>query len=63
MFIQRRPPQSFAEFERELIVERVKAGLERARSLGKKLGRPEKNPAAIARIVKIINLKVFSSLN
>jgi DNA invertase Pin-like site-specific DNA recombinase len=44
---------SFAEFERGLIVERVKAGLDRARSEGKKLGRPEKNPAASARIVKM----------
>ena len=30
----------FAEFERAIIVERVKAGLERARSQGKRLGRP-----------------------
>lgn len=31
----------FAEFERDLIVERTKAGLERAKSQGKKLGRPQ----------------------
>ncbi len=31
---------AFAEFERELIRERVKAGLEKARSDGKHLGRP-----------------------
>ena len=30
----------FAEFERAMIVERVKAGLSRARSQGKRLGRP-----------------------
>ena len=30
----------FAEFERAMIVERVKAGLARARSQGKRLGRP-----------------------
>lgn len=30
----------FAEFERAIIVERVKAGLARARSQGKRLGRP-----------------------
>src|SRR6266853_3423218 len=30
----------FAEFERAMIVERVKAGLSRARSQGKQLGRP-----------------------
>lgn len=30
----------FAEFERSMIVERVKAGLRRAKAQGKKLGRP-----------------------
>ncbi|HZS85294.1 MAG TPA: recombinase family protein [Stellaceae bacterium] len=35
----------FAEFERAIIVERVKAGLARARSQGKRLGRP-RIPAA-----------------
>jgi DNA invertase Pin-like site-specific DNA recombinase len=30
----------FAEFERAMIVERVQAGLRRARAQGKKLGRP-----------------------
>jgi DNA invertase Pin-like site-specific DNA recombinase len=30
----------FAEFERAIIVERVKAGLQRARRAGKQLGRP-----------------------
>ncbi len=30
----------FAEFERAMIVERVKAGLARARSEGRRLGRP-----------------------
>jgi DNA invertase Pin-like site-specific DNA recombinase len=33
----------FAEFERSMIVERVKAGLSRARSQGKQLGRPRLN--------------------
>lgn len=33
----------FAEFERDLISERTKAGLDRARAEGKKLGRPKKN--------------------
>ncbi len=37
---------SIAQFERERIAERVKAGLERARKHGKRLGRPRKgNPA------------------
>lgn len=34
---------SFAEFERSLIIERVKAGLENARRKGKKLGRPSRD--------------------
>ena len=34
---------AFAEFEREIISERTKAGLERARAQGKTLGRPRKN--------------------
>lgn len=34
----------FAEFERAMIQERVKAGLERARSQGKVLGRPKVSP-------------------
>lgn len=42
---------SFAEFERELIVERVQAGLARARAKGTVLGRPERDPSARARIV------------
>ena len=31
----------FAEFERAMIVERVQAGLRRARAQGKRLGRPK----------------------
>jgi DNA invertase Pin-like site-specific DNA recombinase len=31
---------SLAEFERSLIAERVKAGMERARAQGKQMGRP-----------------------
>ena len=34
---------AFAEFERSLIQERVKAGLDRARARGIKLGRPERD--------------------
>ena len=37
----------FAEFERAIIVERVKAGLARARADGKRLGRPRLDAAAI----------------
>jgi DNA invertase Pin-like site-specific DNA recombinase len=42
---------SFAEFERELIVERVRVGLARAKARGIDLGRPERDPSARARIV------------
>jgi len=37
---------SVAEFERDLLVERTQAGLERAKSEGKKLGRPSSNKGA-----------------
>jgi DNA invertase Pin-like site-specific DNA recombinase len=38
---------AIAEFERARIAERVRAGLQRARMQGKRLGRPRKAPAAI----------------
>lgn len=37
----------FAEFERSRIAERVKAGLQRARAQGKRLGRPRRHAASI----------------
>jgi DNA invertase Pin-like site-specific DNA recombinase len=37
----------FAEFERDMIVERVRAGVARARQNGKRLGRPRLDTAAI----------------
>jgi DNA invertase Pin-like site-specific DNA recombinase len=40
----------FAEFEREMIVERVKAGLQRAREQGKRLGRPRIGSAIEAKV-------------
>jgi DNA invertase Pin-like site-specific DNA recombinase len=45
----------FAEFERSIIQERVRAGLARARSEGKKLGRPPIAPELEARIRKALN--------
>ena len=39
---------AIAEFERDRIRERVYAGLQRARAQGKRLGRPRRQPAAIA---------------
>lgn len=44
---------SFAEFEREMIVERVKAGLANAKAKGVRLGRPEKDPSAAQRIMAL----------
>ncbi len=41
---------SFAEFERDVIVERVKAGLANARAKGRRLGRPVKDPGAAGRV-------------
>jgi DNA invertase Pin-like site-specific DNA recombinase len=38
---------SFAEFEREMIVEHVRAGLANARAKGKSLGRPKDRPAEL----------------
>jgi DNA invertase Pin-like site-specific DNA recombinase len=40
----------FAEFERSIIIERVKAGLARARAQGKTLGRPKVDAATEARV-------------
>lgn len=46
----------FAEFERSMIVERVKAGLSRAKSQGKQLGRPRLN-AKIEANVKALRVE------
>jgi len=43
----------FAEFERSLIRERVMAGLERARSQGKRLGRPPVPPILIEKMKRM----------
>jgi DNA invertase Pin-like site-specific DNA recombinase len=43
----------FAELERSIIQERVKAGLERARANGKTLGRPRTDPRVEAKIRKL----------
>lgn len=42
----------FAEFERSMIQERVRAGLERARAKGKRLGRPRRLTPSKVRAVK-----------
>ena len=43
----------FAEFERSMIVERVKAGLKRARAEGKTLGRPRVSMAVEAKVLAL----------
>jgi DNA invertase Pin-like site-specific DNA recombinase len=43
----------FAEFERSMIVERVKAGLKRAKAEGKVLGRPRVRAAVEAKVVAL----------
>jgi DNA invertase Pin-like site-specific DNA recombinase len=45
----------FAEFERTMIQERVRAGLKRARSEGKRLGRPPISPELENRIREALN--------
>ena len=44
---------AMAEFERELIRERVKAGLENAKRKGKRLGRRPVPPVDMARIIEL----------
>ena len=49
---------ALAQFERERIAERVKAGLERARSQGKTLGRPRKSvPEATIAAVRGLSVR------
>ena len=43
----------FAEFERSLIQERVKTGLQRAKTQGKRLGRPPVPPIQIEKIKRL----------
>jgi DNA invertase Pin-like site-specific DNA recombinase len=50
--LQRNMLAALAEFERELILERTRAGIERARALGKKFGAPRRISEAVAREVR-----------
>ncbi len=45
---------TFAEYERELIQERVQAGVDAARAKGKRFGRPAPDPAEVARKVRVV---------
>lgn len=47
--LQRNMLAALAEFERELILERTRAGVARARVLGKKFGAPRRIPESVAR--------------
>jgi DNA invertase Pin-like site-specific DNA recombinase len=46
---------AFSEFEREMIRERVVAGMKRARANGKHVGRPRMDPALREKIVAALN--------
>jgi DNA invertase Pin-like site-specific DNA recombinase len=46
---------SFAQFERSMIQERVKAGMARAKKEGKRIGRPKVKPATEIKIMKLRN--------
>lgn len=50
--LQRNMLAALAEFERELILERTRAGVARAKALGKKFGAPRKIPESAAREVR-----------
>jgi DNA invertase Pin-like site-specific DNA recombinase len=50
--LQRSMLAALAEFERELILERTRAGIARARALGKKFGAPRRIPETVAREVR-----------
>lgn len=50
--LQRNMLAALAEFERELILERTRAGIARARALGRKFGAPRRISEAVAREVR-----------
>jgi len=50
--LQRNMLAALAEFERELILERTRAGIARARALGKKFGAPRTIPESVAKEIR-----------
>lgn len=52
--------QAFSQFERDLITQRTKEGLESARSRGRKGGRPRVKTKIIERAIKLYNSKEYS---
>ncbi|MCQ6267890.1 recombinase family protein [Fictibacillus sp. WQ 8-8] len=51
---------SLSEFERDMIIERTKAGLDAARARGKKDGRPKKDEESIQRALKLYRSKEYT---
>jgi len=50
----------FAEFERNVIVERTKAGLAASRARGRNGGRPKTDPKAVAKALKIYDSNTYT---
>ena len=53
--------QAFSQFERDLIVERTKEGLQSARARGRKGGRPRVKQKDIERAMKLYDSKIYST--
>lgn len=54
---------SFAQFERDLIVQRTSEGRERAKKQGKHLGRPSQPKSSIERAVKLFHQREVNELS
>lgn len=52
--------QAFAEFERDLIVQRVNEGLKAARARGRKGGRPRVNQKKLDQAIRLYNSREYS---
>jgi len=52
--------QAFSQFERDLIAQRTKEGLESARARGRKGGRPKIKDSRIAKALKLYDSKEYS---
>ena len=52
--------QAFAEFERDLIVQRVNEGLKAARARGRKGGRPRVNQQKLDQAIRLYNSREYS---
>jgi len=52
--------QTFSQFERDLIVERTKEGLQSARARGRKGGRPRVKQKGIDKAIKLYDTEIYS---